>query len=97
VRFIMPSQYSLETLPKPADADVEVKVVHPARRAAIRFSGIATDELVAEKERELRNWLAARSFASDGPATFAYYNAPFTPGPMRRNEVWIELQDAGSR
>ena len=97
VRFIMPSQYTLESLPKPADADVELREVQPARRAAIRFSGIATDELVAGKERSLREWLAGRGLSSDGPATFAYYNAPFTPGPMRRNEVWIEIPDADRR
>lgn len=72
VRFIMPSQYTLETLPKPADSDVELREVQPSRRAAIRFSGIATDELVAAKERSLRDWLAGRGFSSDGPATFAY-------------------------
>lgn len=97
VRFIMPSHYTLETLPRPADADVEIKVVPSARRAAIRFSGIATDELVAANERRLREWLAGRSLPSDVQATYAYYNAPFTPGPMRRNEVWIEIPDSASR
>lgn len=97
VRFIMPSQYTLATLPKPADAEVELREVQPARRAAIRFSGIATDELMVAKERSLRDWLAGRGLSADGPATFAYYNAPFTPGPMRRNEVWIEMKDADNR
>lgn len=94
VRFIMPSAYTLEMLPRPADADVAINVVPSARRAAIRFSGVATDELVAAKEHRLREWLTGRGFSSDGPATYAYYNAPFTPGPMRRNEIWIGMQDA---
>lgn len=54
--------------------------------AVIRFSGVATDALVAEKE--LRDWLAKCGTKSSGSAT--YYNAPFTPGTMRRNEVWLQ-------
>jgi hypothetical protein len=92
VRFIMPSAWSLETLPKPGSGDVRLLSVPPARKAAIRFSGVATDALIAEKERELRAWLAAQGLSAAGAATYAYYNDPWTPGPLRRNEVLITLQ-----
>lgn len=95
VRFIMPAKYTLDSLPKPTEGDVEIKETPSSRRAAIRFSGIATDDVLATKERSLRDWLAGRDLPSDGPATYAYYNAPFTPGPLRRNEIWIELAGAG--
>jgi len=92
VRFIMPSKYSLADLPKPGSGDVTLKNVPAARRAAIRFSGVATDETIAVQEAELRRWLTARGKTSDGIATYAYYNDPFTPGPLRRNEVLIEVE-----
>lgn len=87
VRFIMPSQYTLAQLPKPSDAAVEIKEIPVARRAAVRFSGVATDEMIAGQTKRLRDWLAHRGLNSEGRPTYAYYNAPFTPGPMRRNEV----------
>ncbi|MFN3868769.1 MAG: SOUL family heme-binding protein, partial [Hyphomicrobiaceae bacterium] len=91
VRFIMPSKYTLADLPKPGSGDVTLKNVPAARRAAIRFSGVADDASIAAAEAALRRWLTARGMKADGAATYAYYNDPFTPGPLRRNEVLIEV------
>ena len=63
------------------------------RQAVIRFPGVATDALIADKVAQLRNWLAKRGTKSFGPPTYAYYNAPFTPWPMRRNEVWLLISE----
>ncbi|HSO84035.1 MAG TPA: heme-binding protein, partial [Thiocapsa sp.] len=35
---------------------------------------------------------AARGLTAAGPAVYAYYNDPFTPGFLRRNEVLIDVQ-----
>jgi hypothetical protein len=91
VRFVMPSAYTLESLPKPASADVTLRQLPETQRAVIRFSGVATDRLVAEQEATLRAWLAARQLEVSGPPTIAYYNPPLTPGPLRRNEVMLQL------
>ncbi len=94
VRFIMPAQYQLEQLPAPAGSDVRLSEVSPRRVAAIRFSGRASDELIASKEEALRAWLAARDLTAAAPAIYAFYNDPFTPGFLRRNEVLIDLAEA---
>lgn len=95
VRFIMPSQYRLEDLPAPAGSEVRLEPVAARRSAAIRFSGRANDALLAEKERELRAWIASKGLQPAGAAAvFAYYNDPFTPGFLRRNEVLIDLAAA---
>lgn len=94
VRFIMPARYGLEQLPAPAGSDVRLSEVPPRRVAAIRFSGQASDELIASKEAELRAWLAARGLTPAAPAIYAFYNDPFTPGFLRRNEVLIDLAEA---
>ena len=75
-----------------AGEDVRLLELPAARRAAIRFSGVATDALIAEKEAELRAWLAKAGIAIRGEATYAYYNDPWTPGPLRRNEVLFEVE-----
>ena len=93
VRFFMPSRHAFAALPQPASADVRLKHIPATRRVAIRFSGVATDALMSEKEARLRDWLARRGTKSSGSATYAYYNAPFTPGPVRRNEIWLEVRE----
>ena len=92
VRFVMPAKYTLETLPKAAGDDVRLLDVPPGRFAAIRFSGVATDVLIATNETTLRAWLADRKITITGEAAYAYYNDPFTPGPLRRNEVLLAVQ-----
>ncbi len=94
VRFIMPARYGLEQLPAPAGSDVRLSEVPPRRVAAICFSGRASDELIASKEETLRAWLAARDLTPAAPAIYAFYNDPFTPGFLRRNEVIIDLAEA---
>ena len=93
VRFIMPASYDLDKLPAPAGTDVRLSEVAPRRVAAIRFSGSATDELMACKEAELRAWLAARGLTPATAPVYAYYNDPFTPGFLRRNEVLVDLTE----
>lgn len=90
----MPARYGLEELPAPAGSDVRLSEVPPRRVAAIRFSGRASDELIASKEAELRAWLEIRGLTPAAPAIYAFYNDPFTPGFLRRNEVLIDLPEA---
>lgn len=94
VRFIMPAKYTLATLPKPGSNDVHIAEVPAMRRAAIRFSGIATDGSIAANQQILSAWLKSRNLTPLGEPTFAYYNDPFTPGALRRNEVMFDIKTA---
>jgi hypothetical protein len=91
VRFIMPEKYTLETLPRAGSDDVRLLQLPPTRRAVIRFSGVATDASIAANEKTLRDWLTARNIMIVGVPTYAYYNDPLTPGPLRRNEVLFDV------
>ncbi len=91
VRFVMPSKYTLQTLPVPAGAEVRLNTVPAQRRAVIRFSGRATDASIAEQEALLRGWMAANGVSPVGSATYAYYNPPFYPPPLMRNEVMFDV------
>ncbi|MEO0999581.1 MAG: heme-binding protein [Pseudomonadota bacterium] len=94
VRFVMPAEYDLADLPAPADgSEVRLRELPEGRIAAVRFSGVATDESVASEEARLRDWLFTRGLTPAGPATIAYYNDPWTPGPLRRNEVLIPVAE----
>ena len=57
----------------------------------MRFSGRTDDALIAEQEQRLHDWMAARGLSPLGPPTYAYYNDPFTPGFLRRNEIQLPV------
>ncbi len=59
--------------------------------AAVRFSGAWQDERMQDNEAALRAWLVERGLVATSPPTYAYYNDPFTPGFLRRNEVLIAV------
>ncbi|MEO1207764.1 MAG: heme-binding protein [Pseudomonadota bacterium] len=96
IRFIMPAQYTLETLPRPAGSDVTLTTMPATRRAAIRFSGWATDATIADQEAKLRGWMMQNDLAPVGLPTMAYYNDPWTPGPLRRNEVLFDVAQSAN-
>ncbi len=91
VRFIMPSGYTLETLPRPAGSTVRLETLPPRRMAAVKFSGVADDALIAQQEARLVAWMGSRELAPTDTPTYAYYNDPFTPGFLRRNEVMVPV------
>ena len=91
VRFIMPSAYSLATLPTPNDRRVRLVTLPAARLAVIRFSGLARPEDVTKKTAELNASIAAHRLRAIGPASLARYDPPWTPWFMRRNEVTIPI------
>ena len=92
IQFIMPSGYSLDRLPKPAGEDVQLRELPPARRVAIRFSGWWSDDLFNSKNTALLDWMAKRGLEPLGEPIFAYYNDPFTPGFLRRNEILYDVK-----
>lgn len=91
VAFIMPESWTMETLPRPNDRDVIVRE-QPARRlAAIRFSGGPNEARFERKAEELAAFLIQEGYEIIGEPVYARYNPPWTPTPMRRNEVMIEI------
>lgn len=91
VQFMMPAQYTLDTLPKPDDARIRL-VTTPARRMAVlTFPGIATTAGLQSRIETLRTWATAKGLALQGPPQFMFYDSPFTLPWNRRNEVAFDL------
>ena len=91
VRFTMPSQWTLQTLPVPDNPAVTLRNTEPARFAVLRFSGLAKPDDVRERSAELLDWAKARKLRVAGPVSLAQYNPPWTLWFMRRNEVMVEV------
>lgn len=93
VSFVMPSEYTLETLPKPLNPKVQIRQIPQVKRAVIQFSGFYNSQKVAEKTLELEQWMQSMNLAPVGAPKFARYNPPWTLPFMRRNEIMIDVRD----
>jgi len=89
LHFVMPSQYSLASLPKPNNPAVTLREVPASNYAVIRFSGFAGEEKTATKTVELMTWLTSKGIKPAGKPELARYNPPWTLPFLRRNEVMI--------
>jgi len=92
VNFVMPSQYTLETLPKPNNPLVKIKPIPAKKFAVIQFSGLVDEEKMAKKVTDLEQWISTKQLKVLGNAELARYNPPWTLPFLRRNEVLIEVE-----
>jgi len=91
ITFMMPSRYTLATLPVPDDPRVTFVEEPGVDRAVVTFSWLTSDERVQEQTAALRAWLAGRGLVERGAPVLARYDDPFTLPWNRTNEVWIEV------
>ena len=89
VYFVMPSEYSLDTLPQPNNPAVVLVEEPAANYAVIRFSGFAGEKKTAAKTADLMAWLNSNDITAIGQPQLARYNPPWTLPFMRRNEVMV--------
>ena len=86
--FVMPSRYKLDDLPQPNDSGVALSKTPSEYVAAIRFGGFASDPLIQQKFRLLKDLLQAKGIQHKGDFRFLGYNPPFQ-WFGRRNEAIV--------
>lgn len=92
MRFVMPAKYTLGTLPEPP-SDITLTEIPARHMAAVRFAGNGSAADLADMEQLLAEWIEAQGLRSKGTFEYAFYDAPMVPGPLRRNEVMIEVEE----
>lgn len=92
--FVVPEEVVDQGVPQPNAGDVRIATRAGGRFAVIRFSGRIGQKIVDSRESELRTWMEQQGLvaSSEARAEVAGYDAPWIPGPFRRNEVLIRLQ-----
>ena len=90
--FIMPKKTVKKGVPKPVGDSVSLAKVDAARFAVMRFGGGRTAQNEQAVIAKLTEWLSAQNIAGKGDPVFAYYDPPWTPVFLRRNEVMIRLE-----
>jgi len=92
VSFIMPSQYTIDTLPIPQDDRIRILSVPSKIIASIKFDGyVNNSERVKSYQNKLIDALYELNITMIGDPMIAQYNDPYTPWFMRTNEIWIEV------
>lgn len=91
VQFMMPSGWSLDTLPQPDDARVHLRVVPARRVAAVRYSGTWSQANYREHLEVLTAGLSRHGLIAKGAPIWARYDPPYKPWFLRTNEILVEL------
>jgi hypothetical protein len=92
VHFVMPSQYTVATLPRPINPQVTLREVPAQTFAVLTYSGFNTEKTVQEKTDQLLDWIKAQEIEMIGKAQLARYNPPWTLPFLRRNEILQEIK-----
>ncbi len=91
VRFTMPGNWTMETLPAPNDTRIKLLSVPAIQKLALRFSGLASDDTIRSKTEELQRFATQHKLRISDQATLAFYDPPWTLPFLRRNEVMFEI------
>ncbi len=90
MEFMMPSQYTLETLPRPNRSDIVIYEKPAVIMAGISFGGWASDRKIAEKIQELSAYLEKEGLRHTGLFQYMGYNPPYQV-VNRRNDIVVEV------
>jgi hypothetical protein len=88
--FVMPSEYTVENLPKPDDARVSLRKTSEEYVAAIRFGGYASEKDIQSNTKKLENALDDYAISYYGHFRFLGYNAPYQVFG-RKNEIIVRV------
>lgn len=90
--FVMPAKTVAKGVPKPTGETVKLNRLDAARFAVLRFSGRRSAGNEEKAIATLKAWMQAQKLTGQEEPMFAYYDPPWTPTPMRRNEVMIRIE-----
>ena len=89
--FVIPKDVAAATIPKPASGQVRLIKRPGGKFAVIRFAGRFDLEVQKKQQSKLEAWLEKEGMEAIGEPEVASYDPPWTPGPLRRNEILIRI------
>lgn len=87
--FVMPAKFRSRDVPRPNDGKVRLRELEAGRFAILRFSGARSAANEAEALRKLQAWMRAEGMPVRSAPVYGYFDPPWTPLPLRRNEVML--------
>lgn len=92
IAFVLPSEYTLESLPTPNNSAVEIREVAAQKVAVLKFAWYPTQNRVANKKVLLKSFLERDGVEIIGDTQVAQYNPPFSMPLILRNEIIIPIE-----
>ena len=89
--FVMPKTMSASQTPKPGDPGLTVREISGGQFAVLRFSGGHSRNHETNALEKLEAWLAAQKLKPEGEPIYGYFDPPWTPSFLRRNEVMLRV------
>lgn len=90
--FVMPAKLKTAEVPKPSDAPLTVREVGAGRFAVLRFTGGRSPLNEAESLARLQAWMAGEQHRVLSSPVYGYFDPPWTPSFLRRNEVMLRTE-----
>jgi len=93
--FVLPAKVADGSIPVPSNKTVQIEKRVGGKFAVLRFSGRMNEQTKTSVGKQLRQWIKSKGLIpsnADNAIEFAGYDPPWTPGPLRRNEVLISVE-----
>jgi hypothetical protein len=87
--FVMPANMKPVEVPRPTHPSVTVRAVEGGLFAVLRYSGVRNAESEAGALERLRAWMKSEGLKEVSPPVYGYFDPPWTPAFLRRNEVML--------
>ena len=94
--FVLPAKMRAGEVPKPSDGSVTVRELLAGRFAVLRYSGGRNAKREAESLAQLKRWMETERMSVLSPPVYGYFDPPWTPAFLRRNEVMLRTDSAKS-
>jgi hypothetical protein len=92
IRFFMPANYTLDTLPRPNDPAVHIVSVPPQTYGVYRYTGSIDAAATETARRELLRLLQGSGWSPTGEPVSWFYDPPWTLPFLRRNEAAVTVE-----
>ncbi len=89
--FVLPAKINTGQAPKPSDDAVVVRELAPGRFAVLRYSDGRNQQKEAAALERLKIWMTAAGLTTVSPPVYGYFDPPWTPAFLRRNEVMLRI------
>lgn len=92
IAFVLPSAYTLETLPIPNNPQVTLRKVPSQKVAVLSFTWYATQSRIEDKKDRLVTLLKKDEVVTTSNPQVAQYNPPLSMPLILRNEIIIPIE-----
>jgi DNA gyrase inhibitor GyrI len=89
--FVLPAKSLLEQVPAPLDSSLRIEKIPAGRFAVLRFSGSRSAAKESQSIALLNAWIAKNHLLAVESPIFGYFDPPWTPAFLRRNEAMLRV------